>query len=74
MTTKIIPKDVYDAINDPHGGFDKMYYRFVTTSKTNKEAFEKSVDRMQDYFPNWSWYSTYTSYIISRNKRYRDKK
>ena len=69
-----IPQDVYEAINDPHSGFDRMFFAFLRESKDTKEAFTKCQQRMRDYFPNWNHYSSAASYGVCRNKRYKDRR
>lgn len=66
-----IPKDVYEAINNPYEGFDKMYYSYLKDGVSNSLAFEKSVDRIRDYFPNYKKYTDYRSYSMCKNRRTR---
>tara|TARA_R110000851_G_scaffold281959_2_gene435454 strand:- start:903 stop:1136 length:234 start_codon:yes stop_codon:yes gene_type:complete len=64
-----IPQDVYEAINNPYEGFDKMYYSFIHSGEKNTHAFESSISRIQEYFPDYQRYSSYESYQVSKNKR-----
>jgi hypothetical protein len=67
-----IPHDVYEAINNSNEGFDKMYYNFIKEGLSQKNAFYAAQDRVNEFFPDYQRYSSYESYNISKNRRYRD--
>jgi len=67
-----IPQDVYDAINNPNEGFDKMYYKLISEGLGQRKAFYAAQDRVNLFFPNYQRYNSYESYHISKNKRYKE--
>ncbi len=68
-----IPYDVWYAINHHPKGFDEMYYSNLSKSKGSKEAFFKTINRINDYFPDLTIYTSFISYQITLNKRMRKK-
>lgn len=69
---KKIPHDVYEVMNHHSQGFDKMYYRFLSNSDSQTEAFNKSIDRIREYFPQYKGYSSLFSYLTTKTRRTRN--
>ena len=67
---KQIPEDVYEVINFPNEGFDKMYYKFLQTYRA-EIAFQKAEERIRVYFPNWYRYKNYNTYVEVKSRRVR---
>ena len=49
-----------------------MYYNFIKEGLSQKNAFYAAQDRVNEFFPDYQRYSSYESYNISKNRRYRD--
>lgn len=66
-----IPQDVYDVMNNKFEGFDKMYYSFIEKGMNKANAFKASIDRIHEYFPDYTPYEHWNSYYHSKNRRTR---
>lgn len=66
----MIPKYVLDAVCTKHG-FDSLFLKHCLTEKTQKDAFDSTLEEIQTYFKGWNVVSSYDYY---KKRRSTDKK
>jgi len=60
------------ALNTPKG-FDQEYFKNLKSSKTNKEAYDKTEELYKSFFKKRR-YSSFESYRVVRNARITKKR
>jgi hypothetical protein len=65
----VLPNSLAKNCNLTATGFDEVFYACMSSSHTNKEAYEKAEQIHVQYFGKTK-YSDYDSYLASKSRRF----